>query len=89
MVAHNAKSAKTHSGIYRDLAVRKRVTEVDHMVGWVIGEGRRHGLGMPLNERLVQQVKELEKGSRNRGLHNLDELEARRAEFYPSGMGPH
>src|SRR5712675_1635224 len=29
LVVHNRKSAKTHSGIWRDLAIRKRTTEVD------------------------------------------------------------
>jgi 2-dehydropantoate 2-reductase len=82
------KQIKVRSGPWRDLAVRKRPTEVDHMVGWVIGEGRRRGIAMPLNEALVQQVKELERGTRSRGLHNLDELEALRARLYPSGMGP-
>lgn len=79
---------KVRSGPWRDLAVRKRPTEVDHMVGWVIEEGRRRGVGLPLNEALVRQVKELEKGTRHRGLHNLDELEALRAKLYPSIMGP-
>ena len=83
------KQIKVRSGPWRDLAVRKRPTEVDHMVGWVIGEGRRRGIAMPLNEALVQQVKELERGTRSRGLHNLDELEALRARLYPSSMGPH
>jgi hypothetical protein len=58
------------------------------MVGWVIAEGRRRGIAMPLSEALVQQVKELERGTRQRGLHNLDELEALRAKLYPSSMGP-
>ena len=80
---------KVRSGPWRDLAVRKRPTEVDHMVGWVIDEGRRRGVAMPLNQQLVQQVKELEQERRSRGLHNLDELEALRAKLYPSSMGPH
>lgn len=80
---------KVRSGPWRDLAVRKRPTEVGPMVGWVIEEGRRRGVTMPLNEALVQQVKELERGTRQRGLHNLDELEQLRAKLYPSGMGPH
>jgi 2-dehydropantoate 2-reductase len=80
---------KVRSGPWRDLAVRKRPTEVGPMVGWVIEEGRRRGVAMPLNEALVQQVKELERGTRQRGLHNLDELEQLRAKLYPSGMGPH
>lgn len=83
------KQIKVRSGPWRDLAVRKRPTEVDYMVGWVIDEGRRRGVALPLNEALVRQVKELERGTRDRGLHNLDELERLRAKLYPSGMGPH
>ena len=83
------KQIKVRSGPWRDLAVRKRATEVDYMVGWVIDEGRRRGVAMPLNEALVRQVKELESGKRERGLHNLDELEALRAKLYRSSMGPH
>ena len=79
---------KVRSGPWRDLAVRKRPTEVDHMVGWVIAEGRARGVAMPLNERLVAQVKELERGARQRGLHNLDELERQRQELYGPGIGP-
>jgi 2-dehydropantoate 2-reductase len=79
---------KVRSGPWRDLAVRKRPTEIDYMVGWVIGEARRLGIPMPLNEALVRQVKELERSMRGRGLGNLDELEALRGRLYPSSMGP-
>jgi hypothetical protein len=57
-------------------------------MGWVIAEGRARGITMPLNEHLLAQVKELERGVRQRGLHNLDELEARRAATYGPGIGP-
>jgi 2-dehydropantoate 2-reductase len=79
---------KVRSGPWRGLAVRKRPTEVDHMVGWVIAEGRSRGIAMPLNERLVAQVKEIERGVRQRGLQNLDELERERATRYGPGIGP-
>src|ERR1051325_10424163 len=36
LVAHNRRSAKSHSGIWRDLAVRKRPTEVDAQLGIVV-----------------------------------------------------
>jgi 2-dehydropantoate 2-reductase len=36
MVIHNRRSAKSHSGIWRDLAIRKRKTEVDAQVGPVV-----------------------------------------------------
>jgi 2-dehydropantoate 2-reductase len=79
---------KVRSGPWRDLAVRKRPTEVDHMVGWVIAEGRARRVPTPLNEHLVQQVKEIEAGHRTRGLHNLDELEKRRQQLYGAAIGP-
>jgi len=69
---------KQRSGPWRDIAVRKRPTEVDYMVGWVIAEGRRLQKSLPLNEMLVQMIKQIEQGERTQGLHNLDELEARR-----------
>jgi len=69
---------KKRSGPWRDLAVRKRPTEVDGMVGWLVAEGTRLGLQLPLNERLVRQIKEIERGERVQGLHNLDELERER-----------
>jgi 2-dehydropantoate 2-reductase len=86
--AYNRSLVKVRSGPWRDMAVRKRPTEVDHMVGWVIAEGRARGIAMPLNEQLVAQVKEIERGVRQRGLHNLDELERRREETYGPGIGP-
>ena len=70
---------KVRSGPWRDLAVRRRPTEVDYMTGWVVDEGRRRGIAMPLNEALVRHVQEIEKGTRKRGLGNLDELEAVRS----------
>ncbi len=36
MVAFNRRSAKSHSGIWRDLAIRKRRTEVDAQLGPVV-----------------------------------------------------
>jgi len=86
--AYNRGLVKVRSGPWRDMAVRKRPTEVDHMVGWVIAEGRARGIAMPLNEQLVEQVKEIERGVRQRGQHNLDELERRREETHGPGIGP-
>ena len=44
MVAHNRKSAKSHSGIWRDLAVRKRKTEVVAQLGPIVEVAARHGV---------------------------------------------
>jgi 2-dehydropantoate 2-reductase len=86
--AYNRGNVKVRSGPWRDMAVRKRPTEVDHMIGWVIAEGRTLGVAMPLNERLVAQVKEIERGARPRGLANLAELERHRQQLYGPGIGP-
>ena len=45
MVAFNRKSAKSHSGIWRDLAVHKRRTEVDPFLGPIVELGARHRVG--------------------------------------------
>ena len=86
--AHQRTLVKVRSGPWRDMAVRKRPTEVDHMVGWVIEEGRRRGVALPLNELLLRQIKEIETGARSRSLANLDELEALRNKTYGAGIGP-
>jgi 2-dehydropantoate 2-reductase len=76
MVAHNRRSAKSHSGIWRDLAVRKRRTEVDAQLG-ILGEiAATHGLAAPLVDRLVRLVHEIEDGTRTMGRANLDTLAA-------------
>lgn len=66
---------KKRSGPWRDIAVRKRPTEVDYMLGAVVAEGKRLGVPCPLNERLVAIIHEIERGERVQGLHNLDDLE--------------
>jgi 2-dehydropantoate 2-reductase len=79
---------KVRSGPWRDLAVRKRPTEVDHMTGWLVAQGRQRGIAMPLNEHLIRQVKEIERGERQRGSANLEELERHRQELHTCGIGP-
>jgi 2-dehydropantoate 2-reductase len=74
LVAFNRRSAKTHSGIWRDLAVRRRPTEVDAQLGAVVRLARETGVGAPLTERLIQQIHEIERGQRERTWSNLEEL---------------
>ena len=74
LVVFNRRSAKTHSGIWRDLAVRKRRTEVDEQLEPVVHEGKRLGIPTPLVERVVAQIHEIEAGARTQTLSNLDEL---------------
>jgi 2-dehydropantoate 2-reductase len=75
LVAFNQRSAKTHSGIWRDLAVRKRKTEVS-MFDTILSEGKRVGVDMPLTKRWIEMIHEIEDGKRAMSTDNLDELKA-------------
>jgi 2-dehydropantoate 2-reductase len=74
MVAFNQRSAKTHSGIWRDLAVRHRETEVEAQLGPVAAAGRAAGIATPLVERVTAMIHEIERGERRLSRANLDEL---------------
>lgn len=76
LVVHNRKSAKTHSGIWRDLAVRKRRTEVDPQLGIVVALGRDAGVPTPLIARVVELIHDIENGERALSLETLDLLAA-------------
>ncbi len=67
LVAFNRRSAKTHSGIYRDLMVRRRPTEVPAHLG---------GLEGPMLRRVVELITEIEQGRRTCERANLDLLAA-------------
>jgi 2-dehydropantoate 2-reductase len=74
MVAFNRKSAKSHSGIWRDLAVRKRRTEVEPQLGPIVEAGSRVGVPTPLTARLIEMIVEMENGKRSFSGENLAEL---------------
>ncbi len=76
LVAHNRRSAKSHSGIWRDLAVRKRPTEVDAQLGIVVALGAEARVPTPLTARLVTLIHEIERGERSQSLGTLDALAA-------------
>lgn len=70
----NSKTAKTHTGIYRDLAVRKRKTEVDPQVGTVAAIAEGHGIETPLLRRLVELIHDIEDGRREMSQDTFHEL---------------
>ena len=63
----NRRSAKTHSGVYRDLAVLHRPTEVEAILGQLDG---------PLVRRVAELVTAIEQGRRSCSRPNLDLLAA-------------
>ena len=60
----NRHTAKTHTGIYRDLAVRKRKTEVDPQIGCIAELGREAGVATPAITCLVALIHDIEEGRR-------------------------
>uniref|UniRef100_UPI003F6BFA24 ketopantoate reductase family protein n=1 Tax=Congregibacter sp. TaxID=2744308 RepID=UPI003F6BFA24 len=74
MVEHNRHTAKTHSGIYRDLAVRKRKTEVDAQMGIMVDIGLTHGFPMPAITKLVELIHDIENARREQSMALLDEM---------------
>ena len=76
LVASMRRSEKQKTGVWRDLAVRKRKTEVDQHLGASAAAGARHGLPMPLTHRLIAQIHDIEESRRVMSWENVDELEA-------------
>lgn len=74
MSEFNRHTAKTHSGIWRDLAVRKRKTEVDAQIAVMVTLGAEAGVPTPTIARLVGLIHDIEEGRREQGWATLDLL---------------
>lgn len=71
---YTSQTAKTHSGIWRDLAVRKRRTEVDPQIGVIATLGREVGIATPALETLVALIHDIEEGRRPMAFETLKVL---------------
>jgi 2-dehydropantoate 2-reductase len=67
-------SIKQHMGIWRDLKVRKRKTEVDMQVAQIVATGREQGVPIPVNAAVLGVVYEIEGGARGMEWSNLEEI---------------
>ena len=74
MEAFNRPNAKTHTGVWRDLAVRKRKTEVDPQIGAIGALAREEGIPTPAIDALVRLIHDVEDGRRPQSIETLDEL---------------
>jgi 2-dehydropantoate 2-reductase len=70
----NRHTAKAHSGIWRDLAVRKRRTEVDAQIAIIAEIGASHGVETRAIRRLVSLIHDIEDGRRAQSWATLDEV---------------
>lgn len=77
LTAWLATQAKKRSGIWRDIAVRGRRTEVPTQYGPVLSAARTHGIETPLTEWLVEKIIQLETGVIAMGEQHLDELDSK------------
>jgi 2-dehydropantoate 2-reductase len=62
------------TGIWRDLAIRKRKTEAEGQLGVLIEEAEAVGVAVPRNRAVYRLIQEIECGERGFGWHNLDEI---------------
>jgi 2-dehydropantoate 2-reductase len=67
-------TGKTHSGFWRDLAVRKRRTEVDPLMGTVATLGRESGVATPALDTLISLVHDIEDGRRELSMDTFNVL---------------
>lgn len=74
LVDFNRASAKSHSGVWRDIAVRKRKTEVDAQIRPIAHLGTEAGVSVPLTRRLVELVHDVEEGRRAQSWQTLTAL---------------
>jgi 2-dehydropantoate 2-reductase len=65
LAAFNRRSAKQYSGIYRDLVVRRRKTEIDEVLKDING---------PIITKVAELIHDIEDGRRVNERANLDEL---------------
>ncbi len=77
-------SIKQHMGIWRDLKVKRRKTEVDMQVGQIVATGRKRNVPTPVNAAVLEVVHEIENGERGMDWSNLREI-SDRAGLEPSG----
>jgi 2-dehydropantoate 2-reductase len=69
-------SLKSHMGIWMDLKIKRRKTEVDMQSVPIVEAAKRLGIATPVNEKVIEVVHEIERGERGMGWENLDLLES-------------
>jgi 2-dehydropantoate 2-reductase len=74
VIAIRRKDEKTHSGVWRDLAIRKRRTEVDAHFQPIVAHAAELGLSVPMLQRMIQMIHEIEDGRRSFSAENLEQL---------------
>ncbi len=74
MVAFNRRSAKTHTGVWRDIAVHHRKTECDAQFKPILKLAEAADVPVPHLERLVKVMRRVERGKQPQARKNIDAL---------------
>lgn len=74
MASFNRATAKPRSGIWRDLAVRRRPTDAGAQLAPVLAAAQRHGIPAPVLERLVALIGAVERHEREIGTELAEDL---------------
>ena len=74
LIAIRHTDEKTRSGVWRDMVVRKRRTEVDAHFLPIVERAQAVGLEVPLLRRMIAMIHEVEDARRHFSGANLDEL---------------
>ena len=70
------RSAKKHSGYWRDLAVRKRPTDITAQMAPVRAIAKQRGIAMPLVDAMLDRIGAIEQGKRPQGIELAEEVRA-------------
>jgi 2-dehydropantoate 2-reductase len=80
LVERRKRDQKQRSGIWRDIMVRRRRTEVDEQLGLVVRHGADAGLPLPLTRQVIDRIHDLEEQRAAPSWSHLEELERIRRE---------
>lgn len=78
LVARRRRDQKQYSGIWRDIMVRRRRSEIDNQLVPVLRHGQRLGLPMPLTAEVIRLIHAFEQGQIGPSWAHLDALDALR-----------
>lgn len=82
LIAWLATQTKKRSGIWRDIAVRNRHTEVPTQYGPLIEKADRHGIDVALISEMVRLIADLENGRIAMDESHLEDLDRKAASTY-------
>ncbi|MFW6075032.1 MAG: ketopantoate reductase family protein, partial [Chloroflexota bacterium] len=74
MAAPMRGGVKQHMGIWRDLKVKRRKTEVDVQIAALVDYGERNGIPTPVNRAVLDVIHEIERGERGMDWENLQAI---------------